>query len=520
MTRLCVSIFAHESEQLRKDVARAIEAGADVIELRVDEYDDIVDLMLLFEQVDFPFIITRRPERQGGESDETDGDRLLVLAAIRAEREETLWVDLEFDSERDADFEELLNEKSILSTHDFKGRPTTLGKTYVEMCKDKSPVVKLAWTARSIRDCVECFQLLDVRAKPTIALCMGEAGQITRILAKKFGAFLGFASLDDASVTAPGQLSISTLKNIYRWDKLKRSTKVFGVVGSPVSHSMSPAIHNAAFEQIDFDGVYVPMLVNPGYESFKAFMESFIEFRAMDLSGLSITIPHKENALRYAIEKGWNIDEVARQIGAVNTFALDGEPRAFSSDYSAILDTITAALSQSSAPTLSEAIRVAGRDDLRGMKVTVLGAGGTGRTAVAALSQCGAIVTVVNRTMERAQALASEFKNVVAIDPANLNEARCDILINTTSVGMTPASDASPVDEASMAIFENQPLVFDTIYNPIQTRLLREAKAAGCQTVSGIEMFVRQASLQFEAWTKSPAPVEVMRKVVESRLST
>src|SRR5205085_9703722 len=151
--------------------------------------------------------------------------------------------------------------------------------------------------------------------KPMIALCMGEAGLISRILAKKFGAFLTFASLESGSGTAPGQISIHDMKRVYRWDKIGPRTKVYGVVGSPIAHSMSPAIHNAAFDQTGHDGIYVPLLVNEGYESFKAFMESFVPFEGLDLSGLSITIPHKENALRYLTEKGAEVEPLARQIG-------------------------------------------------------------------------------------------------------------------------------------------------------------------------------------------------------------
>src|SRR6185312_15693717 len=159
-------------------------------------------------------------------------------------------------------------------------------------------------------------------------------------LAKKFGAFLTFASLRKMEVTAPGQVSIDEMKRLYRWDALRATTKVYGVVGSPVGHSMSPAIHNAAFDQTGWDGIYLPLLVNEGYESFKAFMESFLAFEPLDLTGLSITIPHKENALRYLQEKGATIDPLAERIGAVNTIAItrsNKEPQLFgtNTDYGA-----------------------------------------------------------------------------------------------------------------------------------------------------------------------------------------
>jgi 3-dehydroquinate dehydratase/shikimate dehydrogenase len=388
-------------------------------------------------------------------------------------------------------------------------------------------VNKIVWTARTLRDNVEAFEILRARQKPTVAICMGEAGIISRILAKKFGAFLTFASLSAAAETAPGQVSIADMKNLYRWDAITAATRVYGVVGSPVAHSMSPALHNAAFAHVAHDGVYVPLLVNQGYESFKAFMETFLAFAPLDLSGLSVTIPHKENALRYLKERGGSIDPLAESIGALNTIVIDrltpspGTPgegggkgpayqlRGFSTDYAAILDSITTALGIT-------------REGLKQYRVAVLGAGGTGRTAVAALAHYGATVVVYNRTRERADALAAEFNGrtgkVVAADWAKLGDSCCQIFVNTTSVGMHPKPDASPLDGADVKLGPDH-LVFDAIYNPIKTKLIRDAEAAGAKIVTGVEMFVRQAAGQFEAWTDKPAPVHLMRDVVEARLT-
>jgi 3-dehydroquinate dehydratase/shikimate dehydrogenase len=174
-------------------------------------------------------------------------------------------------------------------------------------------VNKIVWMARSIRDNIEAFEILQTRQKPTIALCMGEAGLISRVLAKKFGAFLTFASLRDESAHRAGPGDDRGHERLYRWDALNATTKVYGVVGSPIMHSMSPAIHNAAFDTVGHDGVYLPMLVQPGYESFKAFMESFLAFAPLDLSGLSVTIPHKENALRYLKERGADVEPLAER---------------------------------------------------------------------------------------------------------------------------------------------------------------------------------------------------------------
>jgi 3-dehydroquinate dehydratase / shikimate dehydrogenase len=403
----------------------------------------------------------------------------------------------------------------IASSHDFHGRPDRLLNLVTDLNSSPADVIKIVWTARSIRDNLEVFEILQARQKPTIALCMGEAGLISRVLAKKFGAFLTFASLEEGAGTAPGQVSIRDMKRLYRWEALNAKTKVYGVVASPVAHSMSPAIHNAAFDETGFDGVYLPLLVNAGYESFKAFMESFVHFEGLDLSGLSVTLPHKENALRYLKEKDAAVEPLAERIGAVNTIVIDppvgGPPalRGMNTDYAAILDSIT------------DALAIA-REDLANYRVAVIGAGGTGRTAVAALAHCGATVVLYNRTKDRAEALAAEFNGnigkVVAASMDKLCDSCCQVYVNTTSVGMHPSVDASPFGDAAPKLGPDT-LVFDTIYNPPTTKLLRQAEAAGAKTIGGIEMFVRQAAAQFRAWTGLDAPTATMRRVVEQRLA-
>jgi 3-dehydroquinate dehydratase / shikimate dehydrogenase len=508
MTKLCVPIFVNSLEQAKRDVARAIEAGADIVELRLDDVADVSvpqTIQQSFAQTEF--ILTRRTARQGGHAEEPDPDRLDWL--YRAGSKPGNYIDIEFDSEPAAR-RELIRKTDCLtinSTHDFKTRPADLTKTFVAMEEAAGHITKLAWQARSIRDNIEAFELMRASRKGAIAICMGEAGAISRILARKFGAFLTFASLDDTSATAPGQLTVAELKNTYRWDELKPTTKVYGVVGAPVGHSMSPAIHNAGFDAIGFDGVYVPLLVQPGYESFKAFMETFRAFKPLDLSGLSITIPHKENALRYAREsEDFEIDPLAERIGAVNTYAFDvaGKNVALSTDYAAILDTITTSLDID-------------RDGLKGLRVAVVGAGGTGRTAVAALRHFGAKVSLFNRTPDRAIELALEF-GAIAKSMESLPTETYDVYVNTTSLGMSPNVDASIFDAGEPTLTPHT-LVFDTVYNPIETKLLKLAKDRGVKTASGVEMFVRQAAGQFELWTGRQPPAEAMRSVVIRRLS-
>lgn len=514
MTRLCVAIFVQSIEQATRDALIAAENGADLVELRIDTFTDLVQIQLLIAAIALPKIVTCRPTWEGGRCTLDEPARRQLLSDIAATEGVVIDIELAADpvlNPASPNTEPRLRQ--IASSHDFTGRPDRLYNILAELNASPADVAKIVWTARTVRDNIEAFEILLNKQKPTIALCMGEAGVISRILAKKFDAFLSFATLPGDKGTAPGQIGITEMKRLYRWDAMTATTKVYGVVGSPIGHSMSPAIHNAAFEAAGHDGVYVPLLVNPGYESFKAFMETFLAFEPLHLSGLSVTIPHKENCLRYLQEKGAEIEDLALRIGAVNTVVIDRSSgrlalHGLNTDYAAILDSITAELN-------------IGRDDLKNYRVAVIGAGGTGRTAVAALAHCGATVVVYNRSKDKADALAHEFNGqtgkVVAAQLDKLHDSCCQIYINATSVGMHPHPDQSPAGEKPLKLTSDH-LVFDLVYNPLQTRFLRDAQALGAKTISGVEMFVRQAAGQFHLWTDKPAPVKIMRHVVQERL--
>jgi 3-dehydroquinate dehydratase/shikimate dehydrogenase len=513
MSHLCFAIFVHEIAQAKRDIILAVEAGADMVELRCDLLPNVEQIQQILRWIGIPCIVTCRSPSEGGQCELSEEDRVHFLDQML--HVEKIHVDVELRTLQKYPF--LIDDVAsqlIVSAHDFEGRPDRLYNLLTEMNALPANVNKMVWMARSVRDNLEAFELLRSKSKPMIALCMGETGLISRVLAKKFGGFLTYASLPNDAGTAPGQISIQDMKRLYRWDAIGEKTKVYGVVASPVAHSMSPAIHNAAFDQTGEDGVYLPMLVQPGYESFKAFMETFTNFKPLDLGGLSVTIPHKENALKYLQEKGAQIEPLAIDIGAVNTIIIDrdknGEPilRGSNTDYHAIIDTICDALK----------IRPQQLTDYR---VAIIGAGGTGRTAVAALAKLGATVVVYNRTQERADALAAEFDGregkVVSARWEKLCDSCCQIYINTTSVGMHPKMDESPLGDRQPQ-FTAETLVFDTIYNPLQTKLLKQAADAGAKTVGGIEMFVRQAAAQFTDWTGKSAPMVMMRDVIEQRL--
>ncbi|MCE9589472.1 MAG: shikimate dehydrogenase [Planctomycetes bacterium] len=542
MTRLTVSILVHTLEQALAAAARAAEAGADLVEFRIDLFaDNAARVIELVNRSALPCIITCRPTWEGGQYDGDEQARISLLEHVglgetggASGGRRPAYIDVELAAyQSSANLRQKIglvvdhpgqvrptDTGLILSSHDFKTRPADLYQRIEAMVAAPAcRIVKVAWKARSLRDNLEAFDILRQKHKPAIALCMGEEGLASRVLAKKFGAFLTFAALDAGSGTAPGQPTVDQLKRLYRWDRIGPATRVYGVIGHPVGHSMSPAVHNAGFDAAGHDGVYLPMPIPPEYEHFKATVGSWVDTEGLHFRGASVTIPHKENLIRFVKDRGGMIEPLCESIGAANTLHVrdDGSLLAFNTDFAAALDAVC------------DAIRI-NRGDLRGKRVAVIGAGGAARAVVAGFASYGATVVIYNRTMEKAQALAAQFdgKNVraafgggkvVAARLDKLCDSCCEIFINCTPIGMYPNINETPIPVTEMKSWGPETVVFDTIYNPIETRLLREAKAAGCVTVSGVDMFVYQAKEQFWEWTHAEAPLEVFRAVLAKKLA-
>ena len=498
-TRLICTLTASDAAAMRADMEAAAVAGADTVECRLDYLRPIPGagvLKALLGGAPVEVIATCRAVRQGGSFAGSEEQRLEILRLAAGAG--AAYVDIE-DDVPPADWP---RAKVICSFHDMAGRPADLGAVARRLEASGEEVnKKVAFVAAGPQDALAALELVRNSRKPTIALAMGEAGVASRILARKVGAFGTFASLHEGGESAAGQLTLEKMRKLYRWDSQTSATSVYGVIGCPVGHSMSPAIHNAALAAAGLDAVYVPVLVQPGEGNFRAFMDALLARPWLDWRGLSVTIPHKENALAYVGAD--NCEALARQIGAVNTIVIgpDGRLRGDNTDYTAALEALCAAMG----------IRRAG---LAARHVAVVGAGGAARAIVAGLRECLAEVSIYNRTAARAEALAKEF-GCHAGGLAELAETSAEILVNCTSVGMHPKVDESPL----AAIPASVKVVFDTVYNPPRTRLLEMAEAAGCKTVSGVEMFVNQAVAQFQLWTGKAAPVDVMRRVVMTELA-
>ncbi len=490
VTKLCVSLVEKDTDSMLSAM-HSLPPEVDVAEVRLDLMESL-DLARVCSGKDRPITVTNRPVRQGGSYEGPEGRRLAVLrqaAALGAD-----YVDVEVEAV--GELGELPGQCArIVSHHDFQGTPADLEGILRRILATGPDVAKLAVTARDIAEVPPVLTLMERHAArtPVIALSMGEEGAASRILAAKFGAFLTYASRAQGGEAAPGQITYEEMLGMYRVRELKPGTAVYGVVANPVAHSMSPAIHNAAFEALAMDAVYVPFKVSdPG-----TFLAGF---EPHDLRGLSVTIPHKEAMLDLMDE----VDDLAAGIGAVNTVVIDGgRRRGCNTDVSAAVTAI------------ESAVRRAGLEPLASRTVLLIGAGGAARAIAYGLMGKARRLIIANRTVRRAERLAAELD----VEFCGLDEMEAlspDVLVNATSVGMWPRVDESPVPAGML---REGTAVFDSVYNPIRTRLLREAEEAGAVVASGLEWFVNQAAAQFELWTGRAAPREVMEEVVRRRLS-
>jgi 3-dehydroquinate dehydratase/shikimate dehydrogenase len=535
VTFLAVSIAVRSPDEVTaalRRAERAVADGARLIEWRVDALAGQTTAgaaaTALLAGAPAPCIVTCRDASEGGEYDGGDEPRAALYEAVLQSDSPPRYVDVELATWRhspslrerlgtalaESRHRRDVQPSLILSVHDFERRPAKLLQRVESMTVEPAcSVIKVAWHARSLRDNLEALDLLAERRKPTIALCTGPFGLMSRVLAPKFGGFLVYAADRPGSGTAPGQPTVAELRDRYGFDRIGPGTAVYGVVGWPVEHSQSPAIHNAGFASTDTDAVYLPLPVPREYEHFKATVGSLVDHERLGFLGASVTVPHKENLVRFVEERGGAVDEESQRIGAANTLSVadDGGLACSNTDAPGLLGALCAGMG----------IEPSG---LIGKTVAVIGAGGVGRAAAAALSHAGAKVTVFDLERWRVEALASALHGqptatggqgqVAAGLPQDLTCGGFDIYVNCTPVGMAggPGEGQSPLPE-------DVPLdagitVFDCVYTPKHTPLLAQAEAAGARAVSGLDMFLRQAAMQFERWTGQAAPVEVFRQAL------
>jgi 3-dehydroquinate dehydratase / shikimate dehydrogenase len=483
LNRICAVIAARDA---RRELQEAVSATR-TIELRLDwladdqEIDTFVGKLNQRRDLGLNLIATCRRTDAGGRYTGTVAKQLFHLAeAIRAGCN---WYDFEIEAVRRCPPElinVLLGEgRQLRSAHYFKRMPKQLARIAAELKSGNPAAIKIAAHCKSLAEARKLEQFAR-RRKNVIAIPMGDVALPTRITALRSKRGFAYAPVGDA--TAPGQTSLADLMNLYRADRINPRTRVYGVIGDPISHSLSPTMQNAGFAARRINAIYLPFLVH----DLRDFLDSV---DALGIRGFSVTLPHKERILRYLDD----CDPLAARIGAINTVVVrrGGKLYGYNTDYVGVLRTLES------------------RMPLQNSRALILGAGGAARAVAFALAQAGCAVCLCARRLEKAQALARAVGGE-AIRRPRLRGQFFDAIINATPVGMYPAVENSPLEEREL----NCRLVFDTVYRPRVTPLMQLAARRGIKTVSGTEMFVAQGTVQWEIWTGEPAPLKVMQRAM------
>ncbi len=475
---ICIPIIAESTQKTIDDMARA-EPLADLLEIRVDYIKD-PDLDRILRARTKPVIITITAREENGRFEGTEAERIALLKRAVELGADYIDVSINCPELRNI-IQERAKTKVIVSYHNYRETPQDLERIYKQMEALEGDVVKIATFANRLSDNLRILDLAKNSTKDTIAVCMGPKGEISRILAPFYGSFLTFASLASGRESAPGQIPASTLKDIYRLKELKQGFNLYGLIGNPVSKSKGYILFNSLFREHNLNSLYLNFLV----DDMKDFTDHFLRL----LSGFSVTMPHKQEIMAGLDE----IDQAADKIGAVNTVTnINKKLTGYNTDMTGALKPI------------------AQQTEIKNKAVTLLGAGGAARAIAVGIIAAGGRLTILNRTMEKAERLAAELKCSCG-SISDFPKIKTDILINMTSVGMHPDIDDIPVNPKAL----KEMVVFDGIYNPAKTRLLEEAEMNGCPIISGQEMFIHQAAEQFRLFTGINPEIDLMKSIMQ-----
>jgi 3-dehydroquinate dehydratase/shikimate dehydrogenase len=486
---ICAVVAAPTAAQMLRTLKCALRESH-TVEVRLDWLRNDREIGLFIRQLRARgkrtcLIVTLRRREGGGRYTGSVADQMAWLE--KAARAGCTWCDLEVESaariERGA-IQALrrAGARVMISYHDFRRTPARPEAIVRRLAKFGGDAMKIAAQSKKLSNAANLLAAARHR-KNLVAVPMGEIGLPARILALREGSALAYAAVADS--TAPGQLSVTEMRDLYRADRLDRRTRIYGVVGDPIAHSLSPQMHNAAFVARRVNAVFLPFLVRN--------LSDFIAAReAFGLAGFAVTLPHKQSILRYLD----GCDPLAAQIGAVNTVVVRGGGKlyGYNTDYVGVLRAVER------------------RVRLAGSRVLLLGAGGAARAAAFALVEAGAVVSICARSPRKAKELA-RAAGAEVIARSRLRGEFFDAVINATSVGMK-ATNGSPLRANEL----NCRVVMDMIYRPMETPLLRMARGSGIETVSGVEMFLAQGAAQWEIWMGERAPAETMRRTVLAAL--
>jgi 3-dehydroquinate dehydratase/shikimate dehydrogenase len=492
LSRVCVAVIASDANEL---VAKAENLARDnfFLEFRLDYIPRPALALGKVRQFSethphITVIATCRRAAAGGKFQGSIAAQMEILA--KAGMAGCQLVDVELQTAvrlKPAQLEKLGSKAAIiLSFHDFQATGK-LEETLEKMSGYPADFYKVVGSARSLYDNVTMMRFLEKHRDDhaLVGLCMGEQGIISRVLAVRAGSRFTFAAVTAGEKTAPGQVTAQELRSIYRIEQVDPATKVYGVVGDPVSHSLSPAIMNAALRRENVNGVFLPLHA-------KSIKDVMACVREIPIHGLAVTMPYKEEILPFLD----NTDPFTAKIGACNTVvrSQDGKLYGFNTDTSGVVRPLEQRM------TLNDA------------RILVLGAGGAARAAVFGLRERGAQVFILNRSLPAAQKLARQAK-ARTIKRADLKRLDFDVIINATPIGMGNSRETPLNADEIKAQY-----VFDMVYDPLDTKLLQLARLHGAQVIPGREMFVHQAARQFEIWTGKPAPREDMLRIVQLAL--
>jgi 3-dehydroquinate dehydratase/shikimate dehydrogenase len=496
--KICVAIQAATPGEMLARATLALK-DAKFLEFRLDSLSNPASALprlktFLAANPSVIAIGTCRRKPNGGHFVQSLSDELSIL--VKAAKSGCKIIDLEVESAEEASLAQFEKFRTalhsagaslLISFHDFS-KTRALEHAANRIATFAPDYIKVVSTAQTLSDNLAILRLIEDRSTSSriVGIAMGEEGIVSRVLGPREGGAFTFASLEDGTETAPGQVSARTLRRLYRADKLNAETRIFGVAGNPITHSLSPLMHNTAFQHEKVDAVLLPLKAKTAADLIALMIE-------LPMSGAAITMPLKLEVLPHLD----HIDPLAQRIGAVNTLRVsaDGKLSGYNTDVFGVVNPL------------------AQRIQLKGARIAVLGAGGAARAAVFGLVDAGAEVFVINRTHESALALARAAK-AKALKQDQLAKHRFDAIINSTPCGMKGSAQALPLTENEL----NTELVFEMVYNPLETPLLKLAKSRGIPTINGLEMFVQQGARQFEIWTGKTPPQAVMHRVVEREL--
>jgi 3-dehydroquinate dehydratase / shikimate dehydrogenase len=489
LPRVCVAVIGADANQM-VEKAEALARDNSFLEFRLDYLAKpglaLPRIKRFTESHPGTVVIaTCRRVSSGGKFKGSIASQLDILSKAAAAHCQLVDVELQTTSKCKPEQLQKLRSRAalVLSFHDFRGTKK-LDETLEKMLVYPADFYKVVSTATTLSDNVTMIKFLGRRGDrhSLVSMCMGEQGIISRVLGVRAGSVFTFASATAGEATAPGQVTAQELRNVYRIEQLDAATRVYGVVGDPIAHSLSPTIMNAAFRRENVNAVYLTLHA-------KTLKDLLTCVREIPIHGISVTMPYKEAILPHLD----NTDSHTTKIGACNTVvrAQDGKLYGFNTDASGIVRPLERRL-----------------NTLEGARILVIGAGGAARAAVFGLKERGSEVYILNRSAAPAKKLAHRAHARI-MKRADLKKLAFDVIINATPVGMGNTRE-SPLHENEI----NARYVFDMVYDPAETRLLTLAKERGAQVIPGIEMFVHQAARQFEIWTGKPAPWDEMLRVV------